>query len=273
MSESIRAVTDDEASHFRQNGWAFLPGLITAELAGELLTRLKAACGLDRDTLAADDPDATEVAARVAAAGPPMFQSPRNTDDLTRDVAYSRELGEASARLTGIRPIRLFSDAIMCKLPNWVDSADEIRTSVTPWHQDFCAMPVDRRGAIQIWIALCEITPDMGAMEYISRSHRVGPVGCVQYRRDQDPFQIAPELATLPRSGQRTFQPGDALCHDSLTMHYAQENTTDRIRWVYTSLRIPGNALYTTARFSRTDGLGLKQWGEFDHPNFPVVAD
>ncbi len=269
----VRAVTDEEAARFRAHGWAFLPGLISAGLAGELLGRLKAVCGVDRDTLSPDAPDAAEVAARVTADGPSLFLNPREKDDLVHDLAYSRELGEVAARLTGIRPIRLFSDAIMCKLPNWVQGKDELRTSVTPWHQDFCAMPVDRRGAIQIWIALCEITPEMGSMEYISGSHRVGPVGCVQYRRDHDPFQIAPELATMPRSGTRTFAVGDALCHDSLTLHYAQANTTDRIRWVYTSLRIPGNALYTTARFSRTDGLGLRQWGEFDHPNFPVVAE
>jgi hypothetical protein len=54
-------------------------------------------------------------------------------------------------------------------------------------------------------------------------------------------------------------------------IHYAQENTTPRPRWVYSTQWLPPTARYTGAPNHRTDGLGLEIDKPLEHARFPVI--
>jgi ectoine hydroxylase-related dioxygenase (phytanoyl-CoA dioxygenase family) len=278
IDTQIRQVTDEEIAHYREQGWVSLPGLMSRELAGSLLAHLKQVTGLDYDELPRDHPDAEAVLRRIREEGlKKIFYMSRLHDQTVWDIVSSRALGEAAAQLTGIRPMRLFTDGVICKLPAWTEREGlraGIMSGETPWHQDFPPVPWDRAGGIQFWLALSEITPEMGSMQHLSGSHREPPLGCVQYTTDQKLEDLHPELwEKYELSPAHHFHPGDVLAHNSLTVHYAQANQTNRLRWVYTSYRIPANTLYSGVPNERFTEFGFEPWKPFDHPKFPIVAD
>jgi hypothetical protein len=274
----VRAVTDDEVAAYREQGWVSLPGLLSAELAGSLLDHLKGVTGLNYDELPRDHPDAQAVVERIRTEGlAKIFYMSRLHDETVWDVVTSRALGEASARLSGFRPMRMFTDGVICKLPRWTEEEQlkaGIMSGKTMWHQDFGPVPWDRPFGVQFWLALCEITPDMGSMQHLTGSHREGPLGCQHYAADQDVREQFPELwDKYELSEAHHFHPGDVLAHNPLTVHYAQANQTDRLRWVYTSYRVPADTLYNGIPNPRFTEFGLEPWKPFDHPKFPIVSD
>jgi ectoine hydroxylase-related dioxygenase (phytanoyl-CoA dioxygenase family) len=274
----VRGVTDEEVAAYREQGWVSLPGLLSAELAGTLLDHLKAVTGLAYDELPRNHPDAQAVADRIRTEGlAKIFFMSRLHDETVWNIVTSRALGEASARLSGFRPMRMFTDGVICKLPAWTEEQSlnaGIMSGKTMWHQDFGPVPWDRPFGVQFWLALCEITPDMGSMQHLTGSHREGPLGCQHYSPDQDVQEQFPELwDKYELSEAHHFQPGDVLAHNPLTVHYAQANRTDRLRWVYTSYRVPANTLYNGIPNPRFTEFGLEPWKPFDHPKFPIVSD
>lgn len=273
----VREVTDDEVAAYREQGWVSLPGLVSPELAGSLLAHLKGVTGLDYTELPRDHPDAEGVMQRIRDEGlAKIFYMSRLHDETVWDIVTSRGLGEASARLSGLRPMRMFTDGVICKLPAWTEEEQlkaGIMSGLTPWHQDFGPVPWDRPFGVQFWLALCEITPEMGSMQHLTGSHREGPLGCQHYS-DQDVREQFPELwDKYVLSPAHHFRPGDVLAHNPLTIHYAQANETDRLRWVYTSYRVPANTLYNGIPNPRFTEFGLEPWKPFDHPKFPIVSD
>ena len=146
IDSHVRSVTDEEVAAFQTQGWVSLPGLVSRELAGTLLGHLKELTGFDYDELPRDHPDAQAVVDRIRDQGiGKIFFMSRFTDETVWEIASSRALGEASARLTGTRPMRLFSDAVICKLPAWIEeqelmssgpAAAAVYGGQTPWHQD-----------------------------------------------------------------------------------------------------------------------------------------
>lgn len=284
IDSHVRSVTDEEVASFQTQGWVSLPGLVSPELAGTLLAHLKELTGFDYDELPRDHPDAQAVVDRIREQGiGKIFFMSRFTDETVWEIASSRALGEASARLTGTRPMRLFSDAVICKLPAWIEeqelmssgpAAAAVYGGQTPWHQDYAPMPWDRAGGIQFWLALCEITPEMGSMQHLTGSHHEPPLGGLHYTTDQSLKGTYPELwDKYETSPAHHFHPGDVLAHTSLTVHYAQENHTDRLRWVYTSYRMPADTLNNGIPNKRFEQFGFEPWKPFEHPKFPIVAD
>jgi ectoine hydroxylase-related dioxygenase (phytanoyl-CoA dioxygenase family) len=273
ISEQIRGVTGEEVAHFREQGWVKLDALMSPELAGELLDHVKQLTGLDYDELPPGHPDAGAVQERLRRDAPGMFEMLRFKDDWVYDVMAAPELGEVVAELSGIRPVRLFTDGALCKMPAWTEAGFH---SPTPWHQDYPPMPFDRPGGIQFWLALCEITPEMGSLQYLNGSHREGLIGAIHFNRGQTMESERPDLfEKYEISEAQHFQPGDLLAHDQFSVHFAEANNTDKLRWAYTSYRIPAKSLYNGIPIARLDDLdlGFELWKPHDHPKFPIVAE
>jgi ectoine hydroxylase-related dioxygenase (phytanoyl-CoA dioxygenase family) len=273
LSEHVRVPTDDEVAFFRENGWAYLPRLVSPELAGEVLRHIKAVIGFDYDELPEDvtgNPNAVFTSKSFA-----INTMPRLQDDFLKQYVESRELGEAAARLTGIRPMRLVTDTVIYKMPQWTGAGEE-----TEWHQDMPNVPIEpKTGCIQTWLALCEITEDMGGMQHLSGSHKEGPViesndsMANQWTLDEFLEQF-PQMRDHPISEPHHYHPGDALVHDGLCAHGALPNKTNRVRWAYTSYRMPASTRYVGRPTSPwLDSLGLELGKPMDHPMLPIVAE
>jgi ectoine hydroxylase-related dioxygenase (phytanoyl-CoA dioxygenase family) len=273
LSEHVRTPTDEEVSFFRENGWAYLPQLVSRELAGEILTHIKRVVGFDYDELPEEvsgNPNAA-FAVKSFAVNP----MPRMEDEFLKRYVESTELGEVAAALTGIRPMRLITDTVIYKLPKWTGAGEE-----TDWHQDLPNMPIEpKTGCVQTWLALCDITEDMGGMQHLSGSQAEGPVieandamtNTWSYAEFIEQF---PHMRRHPVSEPHVYEPGDALVHDGLCAHGALPNLTNRVRWAYTSYRMPATACYVGQPKSPwLDSLGLELGKPMDHPMLPIVTE
>jgi ectoine hydroxylase-related dioxygenase (phytanoyl-CoA dioxygenase family) len=272
LSEHVRVPTDEEVARFREDGWAFLPQLISRELAEEVLRHIKKVIDFDYDELPRDVTGNDKAAFSVSAFATNTM--PRMQDDFLRAYTESTELGEVAARLTGIRPMRLITDTVIYKLPRWTGSGEE-----TSWHQDTPNMPImPKTGAIQTWMALCPITPDMGGMQHLSGSQKEGPViesnDSMSNEWSLEEFlEQFPQMREHPLSEPHSFEPGDALVHDGLCAHGALPNNTNRVRWAYTSYRVPATTRYIGRPASPwLDSLELEVDKPMDHPMLPIVT-
>jgi ectoine hydroxylase-related dioxygenase (phytanoyl-CoA dioxygenase family) len=161
------------------------------------------------------------------------------------------------------RPLRVYHDILTCKLP------DEVSIP-TSYHQDGPNFPLDRN-ALTVWIALCEITPDMGPVQFYSGSHKCGLLGGIPFHSKFDLVDEYPELARFALSPAHHMQPGDATVHHSLTVHGASANSTPHQRWSFLTSYFPEGARYTGAPNHDCDGLDLRIGYEIEHPSFPRV--
>jgi hypothetical protein len=255
---TVEVATEERADHFRRYGWVKLPGLISRVTAHAIRAEVERCTKPGRNTSMSAWANTFD-----------FYKTPSEHSAFLAQVGPSRQLADVALRLTGLPAVRFFVDSALVKKPVF-DGGDD-----TPWHQDLPSTPLDRRGMLQIWIALEDYSAQEGTLRYMSGSHRLGPLGRTQYvPRSTSITQFYPELADLSVSSS-DMAAGDALVHDGLTMHSAGLNLGKQPRWAYSSGWIPADALFTGAPNQYTDDLGLEVNKELDHARFPrfTLAD
>lgn len=226
----IREVTDDEVAFYERNGWVKLDRLITPELAAELMR-----VGLETS----DRPGGWE--SMATAPGVEPFRSVMFSDRMGRNA--SRLVNRQ--RLTDVdTPLRYRNDHLVRRDPGSEQG--------TPYHQDSAEHGSDRIGELQFWLALAEVTPEMGAMRFLSGVHREGPLGSGAFHDDL--LRQYPKLTDLYElSPPFHYQPGDATVHHGYMIHGAPPNTTDRSRWSYIYSYTPADTRWWNGE--------MKNWG------------
>jgi hypothetical protein len=269
ITNSVRALTDEECAFYYEHGWAMLPGLISEESAEMLFVEAKSIMGpratnTNRGQVSKDDP------ARPVRA----LEMPSELSELFKGMSYSRRLGQAAALLMssplfGPRQARYLHDSLLVKMPDDEGGID------TQWHQDQGYYPFDRDGSVGIWTALAPMTPDMGTLRFIDGSHRLAHFGHFP------PMDLPVDaLARYPGIVEQcTMTPvlelraGDTFVFDASTLHGAGPNLTDRPRWALRVSFFPAEARYTGQPYRYCDNLGLAFHEPLDHPNFPIFGD
>lgn len=262
-SSQIGSVTADDADNFRRNGWVKLEQLLHHDLCRQILDRAKARMGENPLTILRPDPE-TRVANEYGWYA--RWDGCSHHDPFIAQISHSRALATVASRLMGSR-VRFYFDHIFAKLPVESTGRD------TPWHQDLPHHPLDRHGALTMWIALVDSGPEMGTMRFLNGSHRAGLFGRFLNRRDSvalvdDHPDVLERFETSP---PLSLRPGDATVHDLAVIHHAPPNLSDSVRWVYVCQWLPVQARYTGAPNHRTDGLGLAIDRPLEHPNFPEI--
>jgi hypothetical protein len=275
--DEVRAISDLEAKFFVENGWVLLRQLVSAELCGAILDRARPRLvGLMKgteDDFATPEEKRKFMSASASEQGAVIDNKKwigwyhpvrRGRDPVLARAALSPTMGRNAQRmLMRDKPVRIYHDIFMCKLP------DAISTH-SGWHQDSPNFPIDRN-ALTIWIALDEITPDQGSLQFYSGSHRRGLLGKIAPDPNIDLVDEYPELAELPVSPPPHLQPGDATVHHGLTVHGAGMNNTPRPRWSFAVCYMPTDARYTGAPSHDCDGFDLAIGEPIDHPSFSLV--
>lgn len=282
---AVRSITTDEVATYRRNGWVKLPRLITPHTAGQMLDEIKSRVG-ERPAFAARDHLRED--GRSDGTYEYSYGFLQIVDAVARDLklapfrqlAYSAEMGRTVQALAGRKvAIRLSVEGVFCKMPRGCAGS-----LPTPWHQDAQAVH-DRTQNVAFFVALHEITPDMGTLRYLNGSHLEGNLGYrsniplieqMRFARSTDERALArvyyPDIAdAYELSEPLQLMPGDATVHHSLVCHGTGENRTKEPRWIYSIAYIPDDVLYTGAPNSKFDGLGLRRNAPFDHPNFPII--
>ncbi|GAA0965681.1 hypothetical protein GCM10009555_005730 [Acrocarpospora macrocephala] len=264
-------VSDQQVADYRANGWARIPGLIPVEQALELKARLELLRARSEELT--PDPERIRSRGQKHIGAEPsrrqhvMYENPGDYDHLFHAVTYSRRMGETAARFLEAESVRYLRSTIFEKV------AESAGNAATNLHQDFPYLPVDRSGTITIWLALCEVAPDMGPLQFVSGSHTFGSLGRDAQTNVRPDF-VAQQYArhAWPLTDPSAMKPGDATIHADLTIHGAARNTTDRPRTGFAMTYMRSDVLYTGAPWRHTDALGLEPNKPFDHEMFPILT-
>ena len=264
----VREITDEEVAFFRENGWVKLDGLLSRELAADLLSRAQERMGKTGD--------ASQLRPGKDLIGHPSwhdYHDIADEDELFERVGYGRELGKVAQRLMRRDiGVRSYANMLAVKLGK-LSAAKEY--APTYYHQDSPTLAMDRNGFLGFWIALDEVTPDMGSLRFHTGSHRMGSLG---RWNDGELVDLFPNLKNeCPLSPELHFMPGDVSVHDGNTVHGAPANTTDRPRWAFLINYFPADTRFTAAEVPGDEHIrdaqryGLKVGETFDHPAFRLV--
>ena len=104
----------------------------------------------------------------------------------------------------------------------------------SPLHQDnfyWCLQPCDAHTALTIWVALDPANPSNGGVTYLAGSHKLG---LIEHTDSNAPgsSQMVKDQTIIARyeNVSPSLEPGDALVHDSMTLHYSAANTSGNSR-------------------------------------------
>jgi hypothetical protein len=259
LDVQVRAVTDEEIEHFFEKGWVTLPGLITPDVAGELLKRAEALMGADGDS------QQLREGKDIDSDWFKDYHDVSHEDTLFRKVVTSPVMGENTARLLERdTPVRLLTDTLAVKLPGTE------RGNVSTYHQDYNLLPFDRL-TVNLWIALADVSAEQGPLRFYSRSHKLGMLGSPPAGGDY--------AGTWPRvrdwcelDGPGSLNAGDATIHCSQTIHGAAANLSDSPRWAYLVSYFPADTRFVNKPYRHTNGLGLEHGKVIEHEKFPLVS-
>ena len=260
VSPAMRRVTQAEVDFLFEHGWVKVPNLITPQAASRLLRSAVAEFGEDGSQGLVQGGELKSYQTWFRSRQDPM------DDPAFHALAHSPDLGWNAARLLGRdSSIRLMVSSVAAKL-----AGGHQRGQPTDFHQDISGHTYLEANFLTVWIALDEITPDMGPMRFYDGSHKLGNLGQIVQPEIWDGW--APMIArTCTLTDPIGYRPGDATFHMAATIHGTGLNLGSRPRWSWVGVLVPGDARYTGAANFLTDGLGLTPEGMVDHPKFPVI--
>jgi ectoine hydroxylase-related dioxygenase (phytanoyl-CoA dioxygenase family) len=166
-------------------------------------------------------------------------------DESVRRFVFSRRFAGVAARLMGVTGVRLYHDQALFKEPGG---------QPTPWHRDQYYWPLDTGHMVTLWMALVDVSPEMGPMTFASGSHRAEDVPSLPIGSESGATLAAYVAAKgFPLAGG-ALSAGDATFHSARTLHSARPNLSEARREVMTviyfadgaRLRAPENPFQET---------------------------
>ena len=118
--------------------------------------------------------------------------------------------------------LRIYHDQVLYKYP---------QASITDWHQDNLYIPLNTNKTLTIWIPLEDSEENMGNMQFVKKSNKIGylgfnPIGSGSknfYKEYIDKYQ-------LQTFNTRKILAGDISIHNGWTIHSANANKSTKIR-------------------------------------------
>lgn len=198
-------LTEEQVEHYYREGYVIAPGLVP-EKSLDVVMQIAPSCLSDSGQWQAK-----------------MFQhaSPDEDAKLHRLLVEPSVL-EAVAQILGTPP-RVFYGMLAIVAPNGGYGL--------PWHQDNQHTHI-LGGALNTFVALRDITPEMGGLWIVPRSHLEGRLPYTHNRTTAAGYR---ETAVEPEGGipLPPMQAGDACIFDRYTLHRSIQNLTDKPRYAY----------------------------------------
>ena len=254
-------ISSNTLAQFRRDGWAALPAVISPQLAAEILQRLAASDGMVAPT-ETEKWMTTDDYKRVLR----MHNGMAWKDNWFKELALSPRLSSLALQLIGQ------DEGLFIHDMSFIKTGDE--GEPTPFHQDFPHWPFDRTGAFTIWIALTDMSEDMGTLRFLPGSPQEGPLGRYSRSVGDDMCKAHPYLLEkYAPAGGKPLRAGDATVHGDLMVHGANGNKTGRDRAAYTVRYMPTDVLYTGAPHRHFEKFGLASGERFaDSPLVPHIG-
>ena len=245
----LREVTDEEVAFYHEYGWVMMKQLVDPAFATQLQRVGKE--HTERQKEAGSDTPHVHLALTDDAE---PYRSFMFSERMSRNAMRM----ENRKRLKGVDlPLRYRIDMHVHKPPGAAGST---------YHQDSAEHGSDRVGELQFWLALEEVTPEMGAMRFVSHSHREGPLGSVFNDNKGDLLEQFPNLTSeLEMSPPQHYQPGDCTVHHGYMVHGGPPNSTDKSRWSYLFSYSPADTRYWNGTAANW-GAERKRMGDAENP-------
>jgi len=194
-------LTDGEVNFYRREGWLYVPGLLGAEVTAMLRD----------DVLALMDRIGGWQGAKLRQSSQYLPGSP-----IDRHV-HSPALHDLAGRLLGGDPV-LWLPFTAVKGP---------QGGTFNFHQDNNYTPLDAP-ALNIWVALVDMGPELGTLQIVPQSHRSGTRGAEILEDGHRAIRIA-ESDFIPMR----LRAGDAVVFSRDTIHGSGPNTMPTPRVAY----------------------------------------
>ena len=226
-------LTEEQMTHFYREGYVVVPGLVPAE-------------EIDR-VLAAAPQQAKENAKEGGGWDARIFKH----QDPEHDAAVHRLLAEPHV-VEAVRDIFANEPRVLYGMLAVVPARGG---TGLPWHQDNQYMQV-LGGALNTFIALCDITPDKAILWVAPRTHRLGTQPSKE--TDQANTKGHREAVTEPENGMPlpAMKKGDVCIFDRNTYHRSLKNETDENRPAYAAQYQAENARNAETGTIDTDEVG-----------------
>jgi hypothetical protein len=158
-------------------------------------------------------------------------------DDAVARFTTARRFAKIAADLLRVDGVRLYHDQALFK---------EAGGGRTPWHQDQYYWPFDGDQTITMWLPLVDVPPEVGTMNFVSGSHKLGYLGNYPISdASEAAFEAMVTERGLPVDTHGPAQAGDATFHAGWMLHSAPPNPSGNLRAVMTviyfadGLRVP----------------------------------
>jgi ectoine hydroxylase-related dioxygenase (phytanoyl-CoA dioxygenase family) len=244
-------VTDEQVASLHEQGWASLPNLLTKDAVETIRSRLAAQELRGRNSGPSDGPENPNYNHEAMAWRDPVF----------RDIATSRRIASAATRLMKQETVLFVQDLSFFK---------PAHGSLSGYHQDYSYWPFDRKGTITVWVALVDVSEDMGPLRYLEGSHLEGPLG---FDDGRDILETYPQLRNRRVVGGIPLSAGDARVHWDLTIHGAGPNKSDTVREAYSLRYVRTDTVYTGMSHPHFDTFELASGRPFRESGaFPLVG-
>lgn len=260
--DSEYPITEEQIASFRCDGHIHLPGVCSAE---EISAYFDVIVGGARAAFPPQPPEEKRTTYEQA------FQQTLNLrlhDPGIRNFVLAPRFAKIAAQLVGAQGMRLYHDQALFKAPGG---------GFTPWHQDQYYWPLATNGAIGLWMPLRDVPLEMGAIRYVTGSHKAGFLGQHEISDEsQRVYDRYIEEQSLP-IWSAPLKAGDCLLHSAWTLHGAGANATDQLREAMVIAFYPdGTLVDDLSNANRVEDakvhLGGKQPGELaDSAMNPVV--
>lgn len=246
-------VTPEQVKSLHDDGWASLPGLLNEETVAHLRSIFKAT--EPSPIISGPEERKTETDKLIIHEGYSWVN-----DDL-RDFVTSQRLSSAVTALTEQSELLVTHD---------ISFFQNVGSGGTPFHQDYSYQPFDRKGTVTLWIALVDLTEEMGPLRYIRGSHNEGPLGLGGAR---DIREVYPQLKDAEVVAGKAMKAGDAQAHWELTVHGAAPNTGHSRRDAFAVRYMRPDTIYTGLTHPHWNKFNLEPGTTFaDSGQFPLVT-
>tara|TARA_B100001146_G_scaffold224690_1_gene243604 strand:+ start:2614 stop:3429 length:816 start_codon:yes stop_codon:yes gene_type:complete len=266
-------ISESLVSEFRREGWIKLPRLIGDEQLARLQEIYEIEEATGSSTLSGEIGEDGVKDSFAYQTHPDMAKMWSNRIDLRLRwpelQGLVRLYSKVALALIGCPEVLVFWDKTFTKPP----IAEGTRQSV--WHQDLPYNPIDRRGFLSVWIAVEDVSEEMGAMRFIPRSHRLGPLGrldLVGQDHGWEELLRSDDLEIVSPPVTQPLAAGEATVHDGLTLHGAGENRSGNPRRGWTIIYIPSDTRWTGGPHphAKNNIPGMELGDTWDAPRFRV---
>lgn len=210
---------------FERDGFCFAPPLIPQDLIDRVIPRMDAVIageyetGIPPHALHFSEADGPEKLRKV--------DQPHLCDRTILEFISHPALGEWAARLVGAERIQAWAIQLLVKPPGGG------RGGVVGWHQDKHYWPYWEGEVFTAWVAVSEVTPEMGPMRFVRGSHEWGFLPGGDFFGAADAEQLAGMAVPAGARWEEVpalLAPGAASFHHKLTLHASGPNLSDRPR-------------------------------------------